>query len=57
MNDDVFRFLVCIVLILVGFFIGLVVGHNATREKVATDCIRLGAFYVDQKTFECKEKP
>mgnify|MGYP000591313298 CR=1 FL=1 len=31
-------------------------GWEAAHSTVATECGRLGAFYVGSKTFECKEK-
>lgn len=33
-----------------------VTGWAAAHTTVATECERLGAFYVNEKTFECKLK-
>lgn len=38
--------------ILAVFALGWIFAHTT----VATECERLGAFYVGQKVFECKEK-
>lgn len=45
---------------LIGVFIGAVVSYEFgwiyAHETVSTECQRLGAFYVGDKTFECKVK-
>jgi hypothetical protein len=38
--------------------IGFVVGAwSDAHEAVATECKKLGSFYVGSKVYECKEKP
>lgn len=41
-----------IVIILAIFSLGWLLAHST----VATECERLGSFYVGQKVFDCKEK-
>lgn len=40
-------------LILLAFIIGCLVGWLQAHSTVATECERLGRFYVGTKTFEC----
>lgn len=39
--------------IVVGLFIGWAIGFIHGHYKIATECKRLGKFYVDDDTFEC----
>lgn len=34
----------------------LALGWTLSQKSVSSECQRLGAFYVGDKTFECKEK-
>ncbi len=42
-----------------GFLIGLIIGwvlcHRYTHIMIATECERLGGFFVNDKTFKCNE--
>ena len=40
----------------VGLVAGGIIGHAQAHHEVATECQRLGAFYVGDKIFECKER-
>lgn len=40
----------------VSFAVGVVLGYDASHYAVARDCERLGAFYEDNKVFECRLK-
>jgi hypothetical protein len=37
-------------------WVGKTIGETSTRYSIQSDCTRLGGFYVDKKTFDCKEK-
>jgi len=39
-------------MLIFGFFLGWVFAHST----VATECVKLGSFYVGEKTYECKIK-
>ena len=55
--SDTFVFIGWISVVVAGsIFVGLQLGRYEARHQVATECERLGAFYVGQKTFECKVK-
>lgn len=39
-----------------GFAVGALLSWTHAHQTVATECQRLGSFYVGEKTYECKEK-
>ncbi len=41
--------------LLVGLLIGLFLGWVNAHSTIATECRRLGGFYVDRSTFKCIE--
>lgn len=43
------------VIVVLALWLGLFIGWTAAHHEVSAECQRLGAFYVSQKTFECKE--
>lgn len=45
---------VCLMLV-VGLFIGYNMGYQKAHKTIATECQRLGSFYVGSKTFKCIE--
>jgi len=49
-------FLGGVLIAIVAFAVGHSFGWSGAHSTVATECERLGAFYVGQKTFECKER-
>ena len=42
-----------IVALLVGYAVGHNIGWHSAHRTVATECERLGAFYVGDKVFRC----
>lgn len=42
---------------LIVFALGMFLGWTEAHSTVATECQRLGSFYVGKQTFECKVKP
>ena len=40
----------------IGLLVGCLGGWRLAHITVATECERLGSFFVDDKTFECKLK-
>lgn len=44
-----------ILLLVIGLLIGYSVGWKNAHKTVATECQRLGSFYVGNKVFKCVE--
>lgn len=45
-----------VVMAIVSAGFGLILGWASAHHEVARECQRLGAFYVAEKVFECKER-
>lgn len=41
--------------LILGVLIGYFLGWGFAHKTVATECERLGSFYVDNKTFKCTQ--
>lgn len=41
---------------LVAALMGYRIGYEAAHKTIATECERIGAFYVGEKVYECKAK-
>lgn len=41
--------------LLIGLAIGFIIGWQAAHVTVATECERLGSFYVNKKIYKCTE--
>lgn len=39
--------------LLIGLMVGVVLGYQSAHKTVATECIRLGAFFVGEQDFIC----
>ena len=46
-----------VVLFAMWFVVGSLFGAAVINESISNKCLRLGGFFVGNKTFECKEKP
>lgn len=55
-KEDLLLAVVLAVLFVVVFMLIFVSGKDAANGRVATECQKLGAFYVGDKVYECKEK-
>lgn len=51
MNPDVTFFLA----IILSFIVGRACGWRAAHEMIATECQRLGKFFVNKNVYECKK--
>ena len=49
------NFLGAVLIAVVGLCVGLSFGLSATRSSIASDCKKLGGFYVASSTFKCAE--
>lgn len=52
--SDVYGYILAVVL---AFAFGVMGGWVHAHQTVATECQRLGSFYVASTTYECKAKP
>lgn len=44
-----------VLMLVIGLFIGYNLGWLKAHNTIATECQRLGSFYVGSKTFKCTE--
>lgn len=44
-----------ILILVFGLYVGYNVGYQKAHSTIATECQRLGSFYVGSKTFKCTE--
>lgn len=51
-----FAFSWTIVAVLFAVLFGVLMGWSAAQGSVATECERLGSFYVGSRVFECRQK-
>ncbi len=54
--DSAGAVMISILAVIFGLFIGLFIGWVSAHNIVATECERLNAFYVGNKTFICDVK-
>ena len=54
--DSTGAVMISILTAICGLFAGLFIGYVSAHNFVATDCERLNAFYVGNKTFICDKK-
>lgn len=52
--DTTFGYILAVLIAAIG---GFGFGWDSAHSTVATECNRLGAFYVAKTTYECKAKP
>ena len=45
----------CVLVVVLAFFVGYKVGWQQAHTTVATECTKLGSFYVGDHVFKCTE--